>query len=102
MVAQLFDRHAHVAADSVSGNSPRQLQEREEGQGQEDYGGIVEDLVAIASALQESPQSPYDFRKTVKAMRATVRYSVGIHNTVNKCSPLSPPLSLSHSSPLSS
>lgn len=62
MVAQLLDKHS----------VPEVTQE-------DDYGDIVEDL-----NLNDDLPSPYEFRKTVKAMRATIRYSVGIHNTVNK------------------
>jgi hypothetical protein len=50
---------------------------------QEDFGGVIEDIAQTA-ALNDSPPSQYDFRKSVKAMRATVRYSVGIHSTINK------------------
>jgi hypothetical protein len=52
---------------------------------QPDFGGVIEDM--NQTALLESPPSQYDFRKSVKVMRAAVRYSVGIHGTVNKSLP---------------
>ncbi len=46
----------------------------------EDFGGIVEDLILSPEYLA----SPYEIRKNIRALRATVHYGVGVHGTVNK------------------
>lgn len=46
----------------------------------EDFGGLKDDI----NSDNDSPISQYEVHKNIKALRSSIQYSIGVHNTVNK------------------